>query len=420
MGRSKVVDLDREVLASTLEDKVHQNVVVLKVGGSCLVDSRSIDTILDKVTELRRKGIVPVLVVSALKGLTDSLLKVADSKPRNLELTDSIVSQGEQLSAKIIHSKLENIGIESEPISLDEPSFPIVTDDDHGNAEVLLDKTEERIKNRLLPLIHEDKIPIVPGFVGITEDGKITTMGRGASDTSAILLGRGLEVSEVILLKDVPGVLSGDPKIIDSPKEVSKMTVKEALELGKNGGDVLCPSALKYKSPNLKIRVVNYDNNDILEDGTEIVEEEREEFNIVMENNEKTLISIIGSKIKSKEIIQELEDLEAEFYQFSMNGNSISYLIDQENQDKFVRRLHDIVKRKNNLIAVSMIKNLKLLEISSSEEIEKSQLKSRVLKTLNESGISPVKINYKENTLNLLFEEKRTIKEAKKLLEGLF
>ena len=415
-----MIDLDREVLTSTIEDKVHHKVVVLKIGGSCLVDGRTIDTVLDKIIELRKEGIVPVLVVSALKGLTDTLLDVASSDRQDLKMTDSIISQGEQLSANVMQSKLESLGIDSEPILLDDPKFPIVTNGNYGNADVLLDQTEERIKNKLYPLLQEDIIPIVPGFVGVSEDGDVTTMGRGASDTSAVLLGRGLGASEVILLKDVPGILSCDPDIVESPSEISEITVNEALELGNNGGEVLCSSALKYKPKDLNIRVVNYDNSNILDSGTEIIENQDKNIEYYQENSKKSLISVIGKKIIEKEISKELKKKTKNFELFTVKSNSVSYYTDAEYQKKLAESLHEIVQDRSNLTAVSAITDLTLMKVEFSNHVEPEHLMKKIDNSFKGTGVNPIRMNSNVNEINIFLEDQDSFKKAKKVLRGLF
>ncbi|MEA1994224.1 MAG: hypothetical protein U9N35_07530, partial [Euryarchaeota archaeon] len=280
-----------------LESK--KRITVLKVGGSCLTGGESVRKTVEKISQIRKEGVLPALVVSALNGITDSLSEIVISshKRYNPKDSDRILAEGEQLSVKIIESAVQNAGIEAEGILLSDDSFPILTDDQHGNAEILLEETEKRVEERLKPLIEKGVIPIIPGFVGKTMEGGVTTLGRGGSDTTAVVLGRALGVETVILLKDVPGVLTGDPDIISSPQRISHITAEELVQLGYRGGDVFCPKALRYAPEEMKIRIVDFENGDIMNTGTEIIGNLREKSKMKVMDKKKAAITFIGKNI---------------------------------------------------------------------------------------------------------------------------
>jgi len=159
--------------------------------------------------------------------------------PRTL---DSISSLGERLSAPIVAGALEEIGAASEAVDATEV---IVTDSFHGGADPLMDRTRERSQARLLPLVQAGKIPVVTGFFGASEEGVLTTLGRGGTDYSATILGAALGADEIIIWTDVEGVLTADPRLVPDAQTIPEISYREATELAFFGAKVLHPKTLR-------------------------------------------------------------------------------------------------------------------------------------------------------------------------------
>jgi bifunctional aspartokinase / homoserine dehydrogenase 1 len=159
--------------------------------------------------------------------------------PRTL---DSISSLGERLSAPMVAAALEEIGTRSETIDATEV---IVTDSFHGGADPLMDRTRERSQARLLPLLQAGKVPVVTGFFGASEEGVLTTLGRGGTDYSATILGAALGADEIIIWTDVEGVLTADPRLVPDARPIPEISYREAAELAYFGAKVLHPKTLR-------------------------------------------------------------------------------------------------------------------------------------------------------------------------------
>jgi aspartate kinase len=162
--------------------------------------------------------------------------------PRTL---DSISSLGERLSAPMVARALVGLGARSEPV---EATELIVTDSYHGGADPLMDRTREKSQSRLRPLLEQGVIPVVTGFIGTTEDGILTTLGRGGSDYSATILGAVLDADEVIIWTDVNGVLTADPRLVPEARTIPEISYREATELAYFGAKVLHPKTLRAVS----------------------------------------------------------------------------------------------------------------------------------------------------------------------------
>ncbi len=159
--------------------------------------------------------------------------------PRTL---DSISSLGERLSAPVVASALEEIGARSEAVDATEV---IVTDSFHGGADPLMERTRERSQARLLPLLQAGVIPVVTGFFGASEEGVLTTLGRGGTDYSATILGAALGADEIIIWTDVEGVLTADPRLVPDARTIPEISYREATELAYFGAKVLHPKTLR-------------------------------------------------------------------------------------------------------------------------------------------------------------------------------
>ncbi len=310
----------------------------MKFGGTSVGDGSRIKHVAELAKEYRDSGNEVVLVISALNGVTDALLKSAkeasetgktstikefitdltkqhhqaaqdaitgkkakkivevvtkelDSRIEELEkaligicylgeLTvrsiDYISSYGERLSAPILCGSLNSLGIKSRSFTGGDAG--IITTDDYGNARPL-EKSYSLIIERIEPLL-KDSIPVITGFIGENEAGIITTLGRGGSDFSASIIGAALKADEIWLWKEVHGILTTDPMIVPEARTIPVISYIEAMELSYFGAKVLHPRtiepAIKHGIP---VRVKN--TFDPSSPGTIIVKDLKQSKDIV-------------------------------------------------------------------------------------------------------------------------------------------
>jgi aspartokinase/homoserine dehydrogenase 1 len=159
--------------------------------------------------------------------------------PRTL---DTVSSLGERLSSPMVAGALQELGVASESV---EATELIVTDSYHGGADPLMDRTRERSQARLRPLLDRGITPVATGFIGATENGVLTTLGRGGSDYSATILGAALNADEIIIWTDVDGVLTADPRLVKEARTIPEISYREATELAYFGAKVLHPKTLR-------------------------------------------------------------------------------------------------------------------------------------------------------------------------------
>ncbi len=285
--------------------------VVMKFGGSSVVDAAAIDRVTSIVTKVRGRDVSPVVVVSALGGVTDALLALAErarqgdlgevetgvdalsrrhtdeatrlgvtgeaSLPASLEAhfddlrtalramasrhstdlagLDVVAATGELLSSRIVAAALVARGL---PAVWVDARDVIVTDDRHTSAIPLLAETRDAAGPAIGPLVAAGRIPVLGGFMGRTAGGATTTLGRGGSDYSASLVGAAIDAAEIQIWTDVDGMLTADPRIVPDTEVVARLSYAEAAELAYFGAKVLHPSTIfPAVSRNIPVRILN-------------------------------------------------------------------------------------------------------------------------------------------------------------------
>lgn len=282
----------------------------MKFGGTSVADAAAFDNVA-RIVAAEVKG-APVVVVSAMSGVTDSLLaatgiaaegntqkaiasleniferhhavakellldprranfldelnSAADQLPARLHdveqfpfkrgsLQDAIVSFGELLSSNLIAAVLNQRGIEARPV---DARRCIITDEEHTCAAPLMAETFAQSEKELRPLVESGVVPVLGGFIGATTRGVTTTLGRGGSDYTAALLGAALHANEIQIWTDVNGVLTADPRVVPEAKTVERLSYSEAAELAYFGAKVLHPKtiqpAIEHRIP---VRICN-------------------------------------------------------------------------------------------------------------------------------------------------------------------
>jgi bifunctional aspartokinase / homoserine dehydrogenase 1 len=178
-------------------------------------------------------------ILGQAQRLCEGTAMLRELTPRTL---DALSSVGERLSAPLVAGALNELGVRSEAIDATEL---VVTDAHHGGAEPRMDLTRQRTAKRIAPLLRDGIVPVITGFIGATEEGTLTTLGRGGSDYSATILGAALDADEVIIWTDVDGVLTADPRLVPDARTIPEISYLEAAELAYFGAKVLHPKTLQ-------------------------------------------------------------------------------------------------------------------------------------------------------------------------------
>ncbi|HKX30576.1 MAG TPA: aspartate kinase [Blastocatellia bacterium] len=202
----------------------------------------------------RRKAALAVVAqrLDQFEKLCFGLSMVHELTPR---LLDVISGTGERLCAPLLAGAIAALGLESEAI---EATELIMTNDQFGAAEPLMDRTREKTRARLQPLLDRGVIPVVTGFIGATEDGVLTTLGRGGSDYSASIIGAAIEAQEIWIWTDVDGVMTANPSEVPEARTMREISYSEASELAYFGAKVLHHKTIlpAYKQQ-IPVRILN-------------------------------------------------------------------------------------------------------------------------------------------------------------------
>ena len=225
--------------------------LVLKFGGTSVADIAQIKKVALKIKLEVDKGNKIIVVVSAMSGVTNDLVNLVKQASENYQLSeyDTVLSSGEQVTAALLSIALQSLEIKSR--SWLGWQVPIITNDIHGKAVIKEIKTEN-----ISEYLDKDFVAIVSGFQGISSDNRITTLGRGGSDTSAVALAAAFSADRCDIYTDVDGVYTTDPRIVKKARKLDYITYEEMLELASQGAKVLqtrsVALAMKY-SVNLKV-----------------------------------------------------------------------------------------------------------------------------------------------------------------------
>ena len=254
--------------------------IVKKFGGTSVANAERIEAVADLVAKSVEEGNEVVVVLSAMGKSTDELIKLSKDINPNPDLReyDALVSTGEQISVALLAMALQKRNIKGK--SFTAYQLGIRTNSMHSRARIL-DVQVEKIKNE----ISNGIVPVITGFQGMNDEGDITTLGRGGSDTTGVALAVALEASECQIYTDVDGVFTTDPRLYDKARLLKKVTFEEMLELSSMGAKVLQLRAVEYASKyKMPIRVLSSFSAG---DGTLIEEED--------ESMERPIVSGISS-----------------------------------------------------------------------------------------------------------------------------
>jgi len=214
--------------------------IVQKFGGTSVADITRIKAVAETVKRERDAGHQVAVVLSAMSGVTDQLVGyVAEAGGRNNSPEyDAVVATGEQVTAGLLALCLNDIGVPAR--SWLGWQIPIHTDDVHGKARI--GKIDG---DALEQCLAGGQVPVIPGFQGLSPDGRITTLGRGGSDTSAVAVAAALGAERCDIYTDVDGVYTTDPRIVSSARKIDKITYEEMLEMASLGAKVLQTRAVE-------------------------------------------------------------------------------------------------------------------------------------------------------------------------------
>ena len=386
-------------------------IVVMKFGGTSVADISKIKNVASIINKNYKKYKL-VIVLSAMAGVTNDLQKLIDQidYPSSKE-NDLILTSGEQVTVGLLSMLLNKMKIKSIPLL--GWQVPIITDSSYEKAKIL-----NINKDNILKYLAEYDVVVLAGFQGVNTEGKITSIGRGGSDTTAVAIASSLNAERCDIFSDVEGVYSSDPAIVKNAKKIDKISYEEMLEMSSMGAKVLHTRSVELAMKNnLTLQVLSSLTN---QEGTFIVNEKK----LI----EKEVVSGVSySKDESKITISGIPDkpgIAAKIFRIlSRNNINIDMIVQNISQDGISANLTFTVLNKDMKISKNLLKknSKKILykQLSTNSEVAKisvigmgmmsqSGVAEKMFQTLADQQINILAISTSEIKISVLIEEKYT------------
>ena len=389
------------------------SIIVQKFGGTSVANPERIQAAANIAIKTFNQGHQVVIVVSAMSGETNKLIKLCEEMMPSPELReyDSIVSTGEQVTSGLMSLSLINLGFKAKSYSGHQ--VKIETDGAHSKARILnIEDTNLKID------LKNGFIAVVAGFQGVDKEGNITTLGRGGSDTTAVALAAALKAEECQIYTDVDGIYTTDPRVVPEAKKIKSINFEEMLEMASLGSKVLQTRSVEFAGKyKVKLRVLSSfsPNNE----GTEINFEEKK-------NMEDPIISGIAFNRDEAEVnILGVPDMPGIAYQIlgpiAEAKIDVDVIIQNLGQDgltdfTFTVQKNDL-KRTLKILNEKVKDHIKAREVKGDDKIAKLSIigvgmrshvgvASKMFRTLAEEGVNISTISTSEIKISVILEEK--------------
>jgi len=359
--------------------------IVVKFGGTSLGSGDRIARAADTIAGAVRGGHEVAVVASAMGSTTDYLLDEIEFEASDADRAE-IVSMGERTSVRMLKAALAARGVGARFLEPGDDDWPVITDE---VGELDVEATTERARRLAADL--DATVPVITGFLAQDHDGTVTTLGRGGSDTTAVMLGRHMDADEVVIVTDVEGVMTGDPQVVEGARNVGRITVDELRNLSFRGAEVVAPSALAYKTADMDVRVVHYQHDDLLSGGTRV--EGQFENLVDMREGPLACLTVAGRAIRNRHGI--LADLSTALSAAEINVDavasgmdSITFYVDSAVATEAETVLHDAVVSDETLSSVTVETDIAVIRVTGGELPNRPGVVQEVVVPLGEAGIN--------------------------------
>jgi aspartate kinase len=359
--------------------------VVAKFGGTSLGSGDRIERAADSIASTVDAGHEIAVVASAMGSTTDDLLEDITFETNDVDRAE-IVSMGERTSVRMLKAALSVRDVDAVFLEPGDEHWPVVTNE---LGEVDVEETKRRaaaLADRL-----DGVVPVVTGFLAEAHDGTVTTLGRGGSDTSAVMLGNYMDADEVVIVTDVEGVMTGDPRVVEGARNVGEITVDELRNLSFRGAEVVAPSALSYKNGHLDVRVVHYQHGDLLSGGTRI--EGQFESLIDMRETSLACLTVAGRALRNRhgilaDLANGLQAEEINVDAVASGMDSVTFYVDEAVAERAEAVLHETVVSDETLSSVTVDDPIAAIRVTGGELPNRPGVIQTIIAPLAEAGIN--------------------------------
>ena len=389
-------------------------IVVLKFGGTSVGTTKKIKRIADIIADYKKKNYKVIVISSAMSGVTNELIKKSFEISDNFSNSehDVLVSSGEQIACSLIAGRLIHKGYKSR--SWLSWQIPIITLGEHKNSRII-----QINKNKIIKYLKEGGIPIITGFQGVNYESRITTIGRGGSDASAIMFAKFFKAERCIIYTDVEGVYTTDPNKLKKAKKIEEISYEEMLEMASLGAKVMQPVSIQ----DARLNRINIEvkSSFVKKSGTLITKKS----NIInskivtgissTQNDSK--VSLIGVKDRPgvaasifKPLSQNLINVDMVVQNISANGRETDLTFTIKTED--LNKTKKIIRANKNINYRNLIfeKGVSKISIIGVGMITTPGVTFRMFQTLANKKINIQVISTSEIKISVLIDKKNTKK----------
>jgi aspartate kinase len=394
--------------------------LVLKFGGTSVGTIEKIKKVANIIKKISNEGNEIIVVVSAMMGVTDELKKKSNLISNNFDdkELDVLLSSGEQISCSLLSGAIIDLGLKAR--SWQGWQIPILTDANHTSSNIMRIKTEE-ISN----FVSQGGIAVITGFQGVSMDNRITTLGRGGSDLSAVVVAKFFQADSCEIYTDVDGIFTTDPSINNNAKKINKISYEEMLEMASLGAKVMQPSAVQASMiDNIPIHVKSTFSE---KSGTKIISESEVNYKKAVtgiayskRNAKVSVVGVVDKPGVAADIFEPIGknniNVDMVIQNTSLDGKkaNVTFTIKREDLKK---TLSLIEKNKQKLNYNKIIHDDKLAKVSiiGAGMIANPGVTYKMFRTLADMKINILAISTSEIKISVLIREDLTQKAVKAL-----
>jgi len=394
--------------------------LVLKFGGTSVGTIEKIRKVANIIKKKYDQGDQIIVVVSAMSGTTDELKAKSDLISKNFDNKelDVLLASGEQISCSLLSGALIDLGIKAR--SWLGWQIPIVTNDNYTSSQIMKIKTDE-----ILNFISKKGVAVIAGFQGISKEMRITTLGRGGSDLSAVAVAKFFETGSCEIYTDVEGVLTTDPSINEKAKKIEKISYEEMLEMASLGAKVMQPNAVQASMiDNIPIHVRStFSENS----GTKIISESEIDRKKVVTgiayskgNAKVSIVGVVDKPGVAADVFEPIGknniNIDMVIQNTSLDGKNanITFTIKQEDLNKTLSIIKES-KEKLNYNNITHDDKLAKVSIIGAGMISESGVTHKMFRSLADEKINILAISTSEIKISVLIREELTQKAVKTL-----
>ena len=392
--------------------------IVIKFGGTSVGSIEKIINAAKIVKKRQEEGNNIIVVVSAMAGVTNDLIKKSIQISKNFDKPelDVLMSSGEQVTCSLLSGALIDLGIKAR--SWLSWQIPILTNENYTSSQIIQIKTDE-----IIDFISKKGVAVIPGFQGISSKSRITTLGRGGSDLSAVTIAKFFNTDSCEIYTDVDGVLTTDPSISEKAKKIEKISYEEMLEMSSLGAKVMQPNAVQASMVNnIAVHVRSTFSE---KSGTKIVSEEEADYKKVVtgiayskSNAKVSIVGVIDKPGVAADVFEPIGrnniNVDMVIQNTSLDGKTanITFTIKQQDLSK---TLSIIEKNKEKLNYNKITHDDKLAKVSiiGAGMIASPGVTHKMFRSLADEKINILAISTSEIKISVLIREDLTQKAVK-------